>query len=232
MKTWTRSELLWLFSATITITALSLYWGDTLMGIISAVTGVLCVICTAKGSLWAYIWGAINTLLYAIISWQAGFLGEVTLNAFYYFPLQFYGFYVWHKHMNIETGEVEKRKMSGKNLSLMLIGTFVGTLIFGFILYMLNGNLPFVDALSTVVSVVAMIVSIKRYAEQWLLWIIVDVVTVGMWGYAFFVQGSESVATLMMWMVYLLNAIFAYIKWMRESNVNENHHEKELAKNV
>ena len=80
----------------------------------------------------------------------------------------------------------------------------------------INGALPFVDALSTVVSVAAMIVSIKMYMEQWLLWIVVDVVTVVMWLVAF-LNGNDSVATLIMWMLYLINAIIMQVKWAREA---------------
>ena len=220
-KGWKRLEVFWLVLACSVITGLSIYWGDTLMGIVSATTGVACVICTGKGKLSAYLFGAINTLLYAIIAYQSKYYGEVMLNALYYFPLQFYGFYVWKKNMNMETHEVNKREMKPKTRIIMLLGVFALTGVYGFILNTLGGNLPYVDALSTVVSVVAMIISIKMYTEQWILWIIVDVVTVFMWGYAFFIQGSESIATLLMWIVYLLNAIFMYIKWKKESSSKE-----------
>ena len=80
----------------------------------------------------------------------------------------------------------------------------------------MGGNLPFVDSMSTVVSVVAQILCIKRYVEQWVLWIVVDIVTVIMWIAAFFI-GGESVATLLMWSVYLINAIIMFIKWSKET---------------
>lgn len=105
---WKPWEITWLFVACLVIMGLSIYWKDNLMGIISATTGVACVVCTGKGKLSAYIFGAVNTLLYAIIAFQAKYYGEVMLNALYYFPLQFYGFYVWSKHINSETHEVEK----------------------------------------------------------------------------------------------------------------------------
>lgn len=218
LKGWKAWEVIWLLLGCGIITGLSIYWGDTLMGIVSATTGVACVICTGKGKLSAYIFGAINTLLYAIIAYQAKYYGEVMLNAFYYFPLQFYGFYVWSKNMNPETNEVVKIRMSNKKRGIMFLVVGLATGIYGYILSLMGGTLPYVDALSTVVSVVAMIISIKMFMEQWILWIVVDVVTVIMWGYAFFVQGSESIATLLMWIVYLLNAIFMYFKWSKEAN--------------
>ena len=61
-------------------------------------------------------------------------------------------------------------------------------------------------------SIIAMIISIGMFAEQWWIWIIVDVVTIYMW-FLNFQQGNENIATLIMWCVYLLNAIFMCYKW-------------------
>lgn len=212
---WKSWEILWLITACSIICLLSIYWKDSVMGIISATTGVACVVCTGKGKLSAYIFGMVNTLLYAIIAYKAHYYGEVMLNAIYYFPMQFYGIYVWSKHMNVETHEVEKKEMDNKGRGFLCVGVVIATIVYGFILKLLKGELPFVDALSTVVSVFAMIISIKMYVEQWLLWIVVDVVTVIMWGMAF-LKGNDSIATLLMWIVYLGNAVMMYIKWKKE----------------
>ena len=77
---WKKWELFWLILACAVIMGLSIYWGDSIMGIVSAVTGVACVVCTGKGKLSAYIFGLINTVLYAIISYQAALYGETMLN--------------------------------------------------------------------------------------------------------------------------------------------------------
>lgn len=217
LEGWKLWEILWLATSCIVITALSIYWKDTAMGIVSAATGVACVVCTGKGKLSAYFFGIINTLLYAIIAYQQKYYGEVMLNALYYFPMQFYGIYVWNRHMNKETHEVEKRKMEPQKLVLMLAVVAAGTVVYGLVLRGMGGELPFVDALSTVISVVAMVISIRMYMEQWLLWIIVDVVTVIMWAVAF-IKGGDSIATLLMWIVYLGNAFIMFYKWKREAD--------------
>ena len=103
----------------------------------------------------------------------------------------------------------------------MIFGTLLGTFVLGYISKMLGGNLPFVDALSTTVSIVAMIVSINRYTEQWILWLVVNTVSIGLWSYNFFITGGEDIATLVMWIIYWLNALISYIKWRKESNTKE-----------
>jgi nicotinamide mononucleotide transporter len=138
------------------------------------------------------------------------------LNALYYVPMQFWGFFVWSRHMNRETHEVEKRRMTGWGHLWLTLAVAGGTALYGIILAMLGGSLPFVDALSTVVSVIAMAISVYMYMEQWLLWVIVDVVTVFMWA-VHFAKGGESMATLLMWIVYLGNAVVMLLKWNREA---------------
>ena len=213
---WKKWEIAWMSIATAIIIALSLYWHDSLMGIISATTGVICVICTGKGKLSAYFFGLINSVLYAIIAYQSRYYGEVMLNALYYVPMQFVGFYVWNKNMNTDTAEVNKRDMNTKQRSVMYLIIFIGVMLYGMFLKKLGGNLPFVDAFTTVSSVMAMIISVKMFSDQWILWIMIDIVTIFMWGVSF-VKGQDNIATLCMWCVYLLNAIIMYYKWHKES---------------
>ena len=216
---WKKLEVLWLVVACLTIIGLSIYWQDTLMGIISAVTGVACVILTGKGKLSAYIFGLVNCVLYAIISYQAKLYGETMLNAFYYVPMQFVGFYIWAKNMNLENHEVKKIHMTNKVRLIWLVIMVVGTYLYGLILKLLGDAMPFVDSFTTISSVIAMIISVKMYAEQWWIWILVDIFSVYMW-YSNFLAGADNLATLLMWIVYLGNAVIMCIKWEKEANKN------------
>lgn len=215
-KGWKPLELLWLAVATGVILGLSLYWKDSLVGILSALTGVWCVIFTGKGKRSSFLFGTVNVLLYAYVSFHAKYYGEVMLNLIYYFPMNFVGWFAWKKHMNQETGEVEKQKLPLKKGVILYVLTGAGIYLYGLVLKALGGNLPYIDSMSTVVSVAAQILSVWRLTEQWILWIVVDVVTVIMWGVDF-AKGGESIATLAMWSVYLINAVIMFIKWNREA---------------
>lgn len=215
IKGWKHWEIIWLAIQWIVILGLSIYWKDSVMGIISALAGITCVVCTGKGKRSAYIFGAVNALLYAIIAWNAKYYGEVMLNGIYYFPMQFYGFYVWNKNMNRETFEVEKKRMTGKGRMILAVIIVVVTFLYGLLLKYLGGELPFVDSLSTSISVITLVIQIKMYMEQWILWIIVDAVTIVMWAIAF-AGGNDSIATLLMWIVYLANGVIMYVKWAKE----------------
>lgn len=214
---WKKWELIWMLTTCIIIALVSICWGDSLMGIISAVTGILYVEFAGKGKLSAYIFGLINCVLYAIISYKASLYGETMLNVIYYIPMQFVGFYVWNKNMNDETKEVRKRYMKWKGRIICLISVAAATLVYGLFLSYIGDLMPFVDAFTTMSSVIAMIVSVKMFAEQWWIWFVVDVVSVYMWWGAF-CAGSDSIATLLMWVVYIANAVILTVKWGKEAD--------------
>lgn len=214
-KGWSLFEKVWLFVASALITVLSLYWKDSWIGIVSSLTGVICVILTAKGKISCYVFGTINTVLYAYIAYKSQYYGDFILNAFYFLPLQFVGWSMWKKHMN-SNNEVRAVELT-RNKKIGLFALCLGAVgVLGFILKSMGGSLPFVDATSTVLSVLAMYLSIKRYVEQWVLWIVVDVVTIIMWVVAM-VQGGNDIATLIMWIAYLINAVYGYMQWKKLS---------------
>lgn len=213
---WKIWEVIWLLVSCGIIAVLSVYWGDNLMGIISAVAGVACVVCTGKGKLSAYLFGTVNCVLYGIISYKAALYGETMLNILYYLPMQFVGFYVWSRHMNSETKEVEKKHMNWKGRGILVLGIAASTVLYGLILKKMGDAMPFVDSFTTASSVIAMIVSVKMFAEQWWIWFAVDLLSVYMW-WCNFQSGSDNMATLLMWVVFLANAVVMLIKWETES---------------
>ena len=217
---WKTFDVAWLGIATAVILGLSIYWKDSLISVFAALTGVWCVILTGKGKRSSFIFGFFNTILYAIVAFGAKYYGEVMLNVFYYLPLNFVGFIAWRKYMNEETGEVIKERLNVSKSLILYAITGIGIVIYGMILKRLGGNLPYVDSMSTVISVVAQILSIKRLTEQWVLWIVVDIVTVFMWAVNF-MQGGETIATLAMWSVYLVNAFIMFFRWYKEAKKNE-----------
>lgn len=213
---WKKWQIFWMIFANAMIMGISIYQGDTVLGIAASVTGVICVILCGMGKVSNYFFGTINVILYAIVAYKAKYYGDVMLNLFYYFPTNILGWIVWKKHMDKESNAVYKRRMTWKQDLLLLVISVVGIWGYGYILKLMGGNLPLVDSMSTVLSVIAQILMIKRFMEQWIIWIVVDVVSVIMWVAALFTEGS-SIAVLLMWSVYLANAIIMFVKWLKES---------------
>ena len=213
---WTERELCWLAFANVSLLIISVILKDTFLGIAASLTGVTCVIFCGKGKISNYIFGTINVLLYSYIAFKAKFYGEVMLNMLYYFPTNILGWFMWKKNMNSDTGEVVKKRMSLTGDIITVLVSAAGIFGYSYVLKLLGGNLPLIDSMSTVLSIVAQILMIKRFTEQWVVWILVDAVSVIMWATAFF-KGDSGIAMVLMWSVYLLNAIFMFIKWYKDS---------------
>lgn len=220
-KNWSKFDIAWLVVANMVILGLSLYWGDGAVAIISAMTGVTCVILVSKQLIANYYFGIINVALYAYLAFQSRLYGDFMLNAFFYFPAQFVGIYMWTRAKKKGNSETVKVKMlSNKQRVFVALGSVVAILLYSLVLKMLGGNIPLIDASSTVLSIVAQILMLCLYVEQWYLWVIVNIVSVIMWVVSLS-QGSGDMATLVMWSLYLANSVFGLVNWTRANKNNK-----------
>ena len=204
-------DIIWLIIANATILGLSLYWGDGPIAIISAMAGITCTVLVSNKLVANYYFGIINVALYAFLSYQSKIYGDAMLNALYYFPMQFIGIYMWKKNKS-DDGEVEAKALTIKQKLMLALVSIVAIIVYSLFLRLLGGNIPLIDATSTVLSVIAMILMVKQYLEQWYLWIVVNTVSIIMWVISLS-QGSGDFATLLMWILYLLNSLYGLYKW-------------------
>ena len=216
---WSRFEISWLILSTVIMIVLSVIWGDNLLALISGITGILGVVLAAKGKVSTYIFATVNVAIYALLTFQNHLYGEFMLNAFYYIPMNFIGFYLWSKHKDNESGEVEGKKLTGRQTVILFAAVAVVVLVYWQILSRIGGQLALIDAMSTVFSVVALIMQVARYAEQWLLWIIVNVVSVVMW-LLLIGKDSSAVTMVVMWVAYLFNSVYGYYNWRTLADKN------------
>lgn len=134
LKNWKAAEVLWIVTASAIILSLSLYWKENIIGIVSSISGILCVILTGKGKLSSYIFGMINTILYSYIAFNAKYYGEFMLNIFYYIPMNIAGFILWSRNLNNESKEVIKTKLNNKYKIIIFALSFISIFIYGLIL--------------------------------------------------------------------------------------------------
>ena len=163
---WKKWQIFWMIFANVMILGISIYQKDTWLGIAASITGVICVILCGMGKVSNYFFGTINVILYAIVAWKAKYYGDVMLNLLYYFPTNIIGWISWKKHIDAEKNVVYKRRMTGKQDILLVIISVAGIFGYGYVLKLMGGNLPVVDSMSTVLSVIAQVLMIKRFMEQ------------------------------------------------------------------
>ena len=195
------------------------------VGSLAGITGVLCVVLVAKGSIWNYAFGLVNVSLYAWISYKAALYGDAGLNALYYLPMQFLGWWQWRKRgaamSEAESGgksvQVQARRFDWGQRILLAMGCAVAVAAGGYLLKYLGDPQPFKDSATTVLSIVAQALMALAFMEQWALWIITNVISVIMW--AVCVSRGEAHAGVMviMWSFYLMNSINGLRVWLKLS---------------
>lgn len=210
---WSVESYAWLSIAVMAMLAISVSWGESLIGIVSAITGVICVVLVAKGKISNYAFGVVNVILYGYVAYTYTYYGDAMLNWLFYLPAQFIGFYYWSKQMNNDT--VKMQQLTLLKTVLFTLGAAVVIAAYSVLLQYLGDKMPVADATTTVLSIVATFLMIMRYREQWTCWIIVNIVSIYMWATATMASDGAGVATLMMWVVFLVNSIYGYVVWRR-----------------
>ncbi|PIN69215.1 nicotinamide riboside transporter pnuC [Candidatus Woesearchaeota archaeon CG11_big_fil_rev_8_21_14_0_20_43_8] len=212
---WTLWEKSWLSISVILMLTLSLYWKDSAIGIIASLTGIICVVLVAKGRISNYYFGIVNVVAYAYVAYGWQYYGEVMLNLLYFLPIQFYGIWYWMKNRKQSNkDEVYVKFMSNRQRIMWGLISVASIIGYGVVLKMIKGSLPFIDSTSTVLSIIAMILMVRLYMEQWILWIIVDVVSIIMW-VVVLMKGGNDIAILIMWTAYLVNAVYGLVNWIK-----------------
>jgi nicotinamide mononucleotide transporter len=207
---WTTFEKVWLFTFTAVGIGLSLYWESSIISMAAMVTGMVTVVLVARRDITNYAFGVVNAVLYGWVAYQSQFYGEVMLNWLFYLPVQGIGFYFWKK--NIEGSLVEVKSFTNRQRISIYAGSIISIGGYGLILKVINGNLPFFDATSTVLSVVAMLLMVARSKDQWILWIVINCVSIYMWLTTFLNEGT-GIAMVVMWSSYLVNSLYGYYNW-------------------
>lgn len=196
-----------------------------LLGSIAGIAGVLCVVLVAKGNIWNYLFGIINVSMYAYISYKASLYGDAALNALYYVPMQFIGWWQWRKRgaavSQAESGgagvQVKARRFTWNQRVILAIGCAAGVIAVGYVLKHFGDPQPFKDSATTVLSIVAQALMALAFMEQWALWIITNVISVVMWSVCVARGEAHAAVMVIMWVFYLLNSLNGFKVWLKLS---------------
>ena len=195
------------------------------VGSVAGIAGVLCVVLVAKGSIWNYVFGLVNVSMYAYISYKASIFGDAALNALYYLPMQFIGWWQWRKRGASRSSseasgnavQVNARRFSLKQRMVLAFGCVAAVIACGFLLEHLGDPQPFKDSATTVLSIVAQALMALAFMEQWVLWIITNIISVIMWAVCMARGEAHAALMVIMWSFYLLNSINGLRVWLKLS---------------
>lgn len=209
---WSIYELAWLGIFSSIAIVLTVIMKDTLFGFTVFFTGVCCVVLAAKGNLMTYVFGMYNTFGYAYLSYSNGLFGEVMLNLLFFVPMNVIGFFMWKRHRHGD--KLVMRQMNLKGLTLVAVACILGSTALGYSLSLIpTQNSPYIDATTTILSIIATFLMVKRFKEQWLVYIVLNIFTVLLWVIRTIDGSPDGVLMIVMWSAYLINAIYGYYTW-------------------
>ena len=215
---WRSGEVAWLVFSAASIVSLSIFWGESVLGTVAAVTGVAYTVFAGKGKRSCFLFGLVNTPLYAWISWRNGYYGDMALNI-YYFSMMVPGLMAWSRHMSgDDKGGIVRSRLSRREALFWMLALAAACLTLYAILVYFGGARPACDAVTNVLSVAGMIFTLRRLSAQWLMWIAVDAVEIFMWLGVWLEKGAQ-LSILLMWILFLLNGIYLWRVWLRSTSV-------------
>ena len=151
--------------------------------------------------------------------------GDAGLNALYYLPMQFIGWWQWRKRgaavSKAEADEngvqVKARRFNWRQRAVLAFSCTAAVVAMGFVLKDLGDPQPFKDSATTVLSIVAQALMALAFMEQWALWIITNVISVVMWSICVARGEAHAGVMVIMWVFYLLNSINGLRVWLKLS---------------
>ena len=180
----------------------------TIINFISAICGIICVFFCAKANISNFLFATVNTIVYSIFLYYHKIFGTFLLEVLFYLPINFISWYIWAKHRDRVL--IEKTKTKKLSITKHIIFTtliIVGGIIYHYILVRIGGNVAWLDAFTLSIGIIAVILEMLRYKEQYIWWIITDIIAVAMYIIHF------DLVYLTKKSIYLIMAIIGIINW-------------------
>lgn len=208
-----RVDCLWLAFLLIAGGVLSAFLAASIFDATVSLSGILCVGLIAIGRREGYLIGLYNSLSYSILAYGNGLFGEVYLNLLFFVPAGVIGYVMWSRHTR-QDKTVKMRQLGWSQRLTVAAVCIVCTVGLGLLLGLdPRQNTPLIDATTNILSVAATFLMMWRYKEQWLLYILLNMVTIVMWFLRFRAGGAAGDLMILMWSLFLLNALFGYWRW-------------------
>ena len=157
------------------------YTGASILSLISGVSGIFAVVLCAERKMTFWIFAWIQLITYLILAWEQKLWGEVGENIFYAITM-IGGMFIWNKYK--ENDKVKSRSLSKNFFELIKITCAIGILLLWYCLNCTDDTQPFMDSITTVPAIIAQILMITAYKEQWYFWLIIDIASIYMWAIA------------------------------------------------
>ena len=175
---------------------------------VAALLGLINIVLVVRRSVWNYPFGLAMVALYGWLFAQPGvrLYSDAGLQVFF-FVVQLYGWRNWARS-EAQSGEVVVLRLSTRVRSAVVAGVAAATLGWGTLMHRFtDAALPWWDAFIAMASVAAQLLMARRFLENWYLWIVVDVVAIGVYA------AKDLMITAILYLAFLLLAAFGLHSW-------------------
>jgi len=176
--------------------------------LIGVLTGFICVYLAAINNIWNWPIAIISVVIYIFIFFDSRLFADMGLQV-YFLVTNVYGWYYWSKKPATEK-KIPVALITRKEIILSVIAVIVFTFILGTLLRYTPASYPYVDSFCTACSLVAQVFLARKVLENWLIWIFVDIVYVGVYIY------KNLDLTAVMYAIYVGIALLGYIDWKKD----------------
>lgn len=179
--------------------------------LLGAILGILYIFFSIRQNILTWPTGLFTSVLYVIVFFQAKLYADMGLQIYYVF-ISIYGWYFWLRGKKPQEKQQVPVRLTSKQLRVKLIvASFV---LYGLILIILlkftDSDVPYLDTLTTALSIVATWMLAKKYIGHWIIWIFVDAVSAGLYVY----KGLWP--TVILFVIYTIMAALGYIEWKKD----------------
>ncbi|MBR2169722.1 MAG: nicotinamide mononucleotide transporter [Alistipes sp.] len=183
-------------------------WKLTLQ-IIGVALGLLYLYFEYKANIWLWVIGLIMPIVHGTLYFRQGLYADFSMEL-YYILAGIYGLVAWRRGDKKSNSEL-KIAYTPCVAWVAIVGVYVllHATIYMLLVTFTDSNVPFWDSLTTSLSVVAYWLLSRKYVEQWLVWLAVDVITVGLYIY------KDIPLTAGLYALYSALAIAGYMRWRR-----------------
>ncbi|KRM07974.1 nicotinamide mononucleotide transport protein [Liquorilactobacillus ghanensis DSM 18630] len=147
---------------------------NSIIGMLSGIFGVLCLIYGMKGRKISFIFGFIQCLAMTYVAWISHAYGSFAMDIIYVIS-QPIGWFMWGR-------DQKTRSFNQRTRNSLFIASFIAWGIGWYVLAQLHGQLPYFDSINFVVSLIAQVLYILKFTENWALWIVVNGANIIYWG--------------------------------------------------
>jgi nicotinamide mononucleotide transporter len=180
--------------------------------IVAVIFGISYILLAAKESLWTWLFAFLSTLIYTVLFWEGALVSSSLLN-FYYMFMAVYGFILWRGGEKQE--ELAISSWTLKKNALFIVTGVVLSLLFGYLSSTYTeANFAYLDTFVMVFSVLATWMLANKVLENWIYWMVIDAVAIVLY------WKSGYLATIVLFTLYVILALYAYISWRKAYSEN------------